>query len=207
MSIDSTEPHLQRKRGVSRRGFLLATTASLAVAGAEVSFPHIPYDTEPYDIRDSTLWRLFRGPAGGIMGLCGANDKDSNYWQWRKTPIPDFRHSALLKGDFNTFVRNDTWDNLKMSCDGIKQVYLLNPPPETTWRLIFQTIHHAPNGNVTPYETEGNLFTGKLKGPVKFMRGNGDVLIYALDEKGKRVPLSTSGPFSREDTQIPGRLV
>ncbi len=141
------------------------------------------------------------------MRLCGAGDKDSNYWQWRKTPIPSFRPSALLEGNFNTFVRKDTWDNLRMSCDGINEVYLLTPPPETIWRLIYQTVYQSEEGKIKPYEELGNGFSGKLKGSIKFLRGNGDVLIYALDENGKRVPLSKTGPFSRDDANIPGRLV
>lgn len=141
------------------------------------------------------------------MRLCGAEDKDSNYWQWQKTEVPNFRPSALLKGNYDTFVRNDTFDNIRMSCDGIHEVYLLKPPPEVTWRLIFQTVHQTQAGNLKPYEPKGNLFTGKLTGPIKFMRGNGDVLIYAVDENGKRIPLSAIGPFPRENPAIPGRLI
>ena len=140
------------------------------------------------------------------MNICGADDKYSNYWQWKKTEIPEFPPSALLRGNYDTYVRDSTIDNVRMSCDGIREVYILTPPPETTWRLIFQTIHQE-EGKPIPYETEGNLFTGKLKGPIKFLRGNGDVLIYAFDENGRRVPLSREGPFDRDDQKLPGRLI
>jgi len=141
------------------------------------------------------------------MELCGAQDKDSNYWQWRKTEVPKFRPSVILRGNYETFVRKGTLDNVKMSCDGIHEIYQLTPPPpEVNWRLIFQTVHQEGN-QLVPYESEGNLFTGKLTGPIKFMRGNGDVLIYAIDEQGNRVPLTRNGPFPRDDNNVPGRLI
>lgn len=68
----------------SRRRFLGVVAVSGMVAATEVAFPHIPYETDPYNIRDSTIWRALRGPFGGVMELCGAGDKDSNYWQGQK---------------------------------------------------------------------------------------------------------------------------
>ena len=192
---------------MTRRRFLAATGASALAVAAELTLPRIPFETDPYDIRDSTLWRFYRGPFGGIMGLCGADDKDSNHWQWKKTEIPKFIHSAHLKGNFDTFVRDSTLADIRMSCDGIREVYHLKPPPEVTWRLIFQTIHQTDTQAYEPYESAGNLFTGKIKGGIKFMRGNGDILIYAMDEQSRRVPLTVSGPYRREDPEIDGRLI
>lgn len=94
-----------------------------------------------------------------------------------------------------------------MSCDGIHEVYKLEPPTDSTWRLIFQTVKVIAPEKYEPYEPTGHLFTGKLKGPIKFMRGNGDVLIYAMDENGNRIPLNVSGPFPREDSKVEGRLI
>lgn len=205
MSIDTNEPTLRRVH--SRRAFLLAGSTSLAVAATEISFPHIPFDTEPHNIRDSTLWRILRGPGGGVMALCGAGDKYSNYWQWSKSEKPSTKPSALLKGNFRTYVREDLAGNVRMSCDGIDEIYLLTPHKEAIWRLMFQTVKELTPGLYQPYEQEVNLFSGKLSGPIKFLRGNGDVLIYSTDEKCKPISLTATGPFPRHDPTIQGRLI
>lgn len=206
MSADSKEP--TAKRGIPRRKlFQLAAGTGLTIVGTELAFPHIPFDTDPYNLRDSTLWRLFRGPSGGIMRLCGADDKDSNYWQWGRRDTPTFEPSARIKGNFQTFVRNGTLDNIRMSCDGIHEIYVLNPKQEITWRIMYQTVKEVQPGSYEPYESQVNYFSGKLKGPVKFLRGNGDVNIYATDEDGKRIDLEVTGPFQREDPNVPGKIV
>jgi len=194
---------------IKRRGFITLAAAYTIAAAIDASFPQIPYETEPHDVRDSTLWRLFRGPFGGVMEICGGGDKQSNYWQWLKTEIPDFRPSTLLRGNFKTFVREQTIDDIRMSCHGINEVYRLQPlkPPEIAWRIIFQTVQRTESGEIKPYEATGHIFSGKLKGPIKFMRGNGDVRIYAMDNNSNRISLGTTGPFSRDDKSVDGLLI
>lgn len=175
------------------RGKILRTTgaalATLVTTAAtfEATAPKIPYETSPHEIKDDTLWRFLRWPFGGVMGLCGADGKESNWWQWKELgPVPpDLKPVGVLPGDPENFPRRNKWDSLLMSCGGWEKVFLLRPQDKdgnddwnTIWRVGYSIL--GPNGKY-------NQFSGNLKGPITLMQGDVDIKVFATNLDGKQI--------------------
>jgi hypothetical protein len=186
---------------------LLSTVlaAGVILSGLNWVLPKRDFDVHPdhYSIFDDTLWRALRVP----LLICGGVDKQDDWWQWYKQPIPEGFQGQVVNGDPDTLVRKMGPQTMMVSCGAWDQVYEVRPdfgensiPPDFRWQYAYRGI----NDQTGQFEVSTHLNNG----PVKVMIGPGKAVYYGITYPGgHEVNLLVSGPFDRyENSNWPLRI-
>lgn len=187
---------------ITRRTFLIATVSAVATcAFLDQTLPRRDFQTKPYNVLDDTLWRLLR-PAMIVFG----DDKKSNFWQWHTADLPENFKGIVLDGDPDAFIRRNLWDSVRMSLGGWKTAYEIKPvlsnPENKDTDILWQIGYKGVNGG-----GKIEVWSGVLKGAVRFLRGNGSFVVYGMDLNGNEIPLQIKNLFPRKENPDGNPLV